>query len=45
MTHFQRTPDQGDMLVSTWAMLLPFPDVRMSLDFFSEDSGHRKADL
>ena len=37
MTHFQRTLGQGDMLISTLAMLLPFPDVKMSLGFFSED--------
>ena len=45
MTHFQRTPGQGDMLMSTLAMLLPFPDTRMSLSFVSEDWGYRKADL
>jgi hypothetical protein len=37
MTHFQRTPDQGDVLVSTSAMPLLFPGVKMSLGVVSED--------
>jgi hypothetical protein len=45
MTHFQRTPGQGDMLISALAMLLPFPDMRMSLGFASEDWGYQMADL
>jgi hypothetical protein len=45
MTHFQRTSGQGDMFISTLAMLLPFPDMRMSLGFVSEDWGHQKVDL
>jgi hypothetical protein len=37
MTHFQRTPDQGDMLVSTLALPLLFPGVKMSLGVVPED--------
>ena len=37
MTHFQRTPDQGDMLVSTSAMPMLFPGVMMSLGVVPED--------
>ena len=37
MTHFQRMPDQGDMLVSTSAMPFLLPGVKMSLGVVPED--------
>ncbi len=41
MVHYKRMQDQGDILISTLATLLPFSVVRISLGFILQDWGIR----